>query len=134
NQRLRRGPPMEEIPTFIPVVAAMIRDGAGRLLPQQALPGKRHAGAWEFPGGKVDPGELPRAALVREVAEELGIQLSTEALRPAAFADSPADAAGPPLVLFLYTCDAWSGTPQALEGQRWGWFTLAEARALDLAP
>ena len=78
---------MEEIPTFVPVVAALIRDGEGRILLQQALPGKRHAGLWELPGGKVDRGETPRGALVREIDEELGITLEAEALLPAGFTD-----------------------------------------------
>ena len=64
---------VENNPTFVPVVAAAIRDGAGRLLLQQCLPHKRHAGLWEFPGGKVESEEIPRLALCREVAEELGI-------------------------------------------------------------
>ncbi len=60
------GDQLENKPTFVPVVAAALRDGAGRLLLQQALPHKRHAGQWEFPGGKVESGENPRIALCRE--------------------------------------------------------------------
>src|SRR5205085_8233798 len=70
NQRLRRDVTMENFPTLVPVVAGMNSDSEGRILLQQALPGKRHAGLWELPGGKVDPGETPRAALVREISEE----------------------------------------------------------------
>jgi 8-oxo-dGTP diphosphatase len=125
---------MEENPTFVPVVAALIRDHRGRVLLQQALPGKRHTGQWEFPGGKVDAGETPRTALVREIAEELGIALALEALQPAVFADDAGATGDPALVLFLYSCSAWSGTPAALEGQAWDWFTLEQAHGLTLAP
>jgi 8-oxo-dGTP diphosphatase len=125
---------MEDFPTLIPVVAALIRDDAGRILLQQALPGKRHAGRWEVPGGKVDPGETPRAALVREIGEELGIALDSAGLAPAGFADERAEDGRPPIVLMLYTCGRWSGEPAALDGQTWGWFALAEALELPLAP
>ena len=123
---------MENNPTIIPVVAACIRDPEGRLLMQQALPGKRHAGMWEFPGGKVESGETPRFALCREVAEELGLELFADAMEPAGFAEEPAQGDRPGLVLFLYSCLTWRGVPEAREGQRWGWFTPAEARSLEL--
>jgi len=64
---------MARNPTWLLVVAALIRDEAGRILLQQALPGKPHAGQWEFPGGKVETGESPENALHRELREELGI-------------------------------------------------------------
>ena len=77
---------------------------------EQALPGKRHAGLWEVPGGKVDPGETPRAALVREIGEELGLVLDPAALAPAGFVDEPALAGRNPIVLMLYSCWVWGGT------------------------
>ena len=123
---------MERKPTFIAVVAAAIRDGEGRLLLQQCLPHKRHAGLWEFPGGKVETGESPRFALCREVAEELAIALAPASLEPAGFAEEPAQDDGPGLVLLLYTCPAWSGEPEGREGQRWGWFAPAETAALPM--
>ena len=125
---------MENFPTLVPVVAALIADASGRILLQQALPGKRHAGLWEVPGGKVDPGETPRAALVREISEELGIKLDPAALAPAGFVDDHSAQGRNPIVLMLYTCTVWSGAPEALDGQVWGWFTLAEALGLPLAP
>ena len=70
---------MAENPTWLAVVAAAIRDVHGRLLLQQALPGKRHALLWEFPGGKVESEENPRFALVREVREELDLTLDPAA-------------------------------------------------------
>ena len=123
---------MERKPTFVPVVAAAIRDPAGRLLLQQGLPHKRHAGLWEFPGGKVESGETPRFALCREVAEERAIELAEHALEPAGFAEEAGDGGHPTIVLFLYTCLRWRGEPAALEGQGWGWFTFEEARALPM--
>ena len=124
---------MESSPTFILVVAAAVIDADGRLLLQRALPGKRHAGQWEFPGGKVEPAENPRQALVREVREELALTLSASALEPAGFAEELADGDRPGIVLLLYRCATWSGRPEPLEGQQWGWFTPEGAARLDLA-
>jgi len=125
---------MAEKPTWLAVVAAAIPDRRGRWLLQQALPGKRHAGQWEFPGGKVESEENPRLALAREVREELGLTLDPAAMRALGFADEAEPDRPPAIVLFLYDCPAWTGTPGALEGQAFGWFSLAEARALALAP
>jgi 8-oxo-dGTP diphosphatase len=119
-------------PTFILVVAAAIGDHAGRLLLQQALPHKRHAGLWEFPGGKVEAGETPRFALCREIAEELGIELAEDTLMLAGFAEEAGTESRPPLVLFLYTCLRWCGEPEAREGQVWRWFTPGEAAQLPM--
>ena len=125
---------MQRKPTIVPVVAAAIRDANGRFLLQQCLPHKRHAGQWEFPGGKVEIGETPRFALCREVSEELGIELAEESLVPAGFAEEAGAEGRPALVLMLYTCLLWHGEPQALEGQRWGWFAPEDAARLPLPP
>lgn len=125
---------MEEKPTWLAVVAAAVRDAEGRLLLQQALPGKAHEGQWEFPGGKVESEENPRFALAREVREELGLMLDPAALRAVAFADETRRDGGPAIVLFLYDCPVWTGVAEALEGQAFGWFTRAEAADLPLAP
>ncbi|MGZ3198435.1 MAG: (deoxy)nucleoside triphosphate pyrophosphohydrolase [Croceibacterium sp.] len=124
---------MEKNPTSLLVVAAVIRDGDGRLLLQRAQPGKPHAGQWEFPGGKVETGENPRFALCREIGEELGLTLDPGAMAAAGFADDPGDSAQPAVVLILYDCPTWDGEPQSLEGQAWGWFTTAEASAMPMA-
>lgn len=129
-----RPPHLESRSTFVPVVAAAISDGVGRLLLQQCLPQKRYTGRWEFPGGKVEVAETPRFALVREVMEELGIELNPDALEPAGFAEASSTDGPPGLVLFLYRCLAWSGEPEGREGQLWGWFSPAEAMSLDLPP
>ena len=123
---------MESNPTFILVVAAAIFDGAGHLLLQQALPHKRHAGQWEFPGGKVEPVENPRFALCREVHEELAVELEESALEPVGFAEEAATEGRSALVLLLYRCSRWSGDPEACEGQGWGWFAPSEAGSLPM--
>jgi 8-oxo-dGTP diphosphatase len=123
---------VEKNPTWILVVAGLIRDRAGRLLLQQALPGKPHSGSWEFPGGKVEGEENPRVALARELVEELGLELKPADLAPLVFADQPGEEARPAIVLILYDCRAWEGEPRAREGQVWGWFTADEARTLPL--
>jgi len=122
---------MAKIPTWLPVVALALCDAQGRLLLQRRPPGKHHGGLWEFPGGKVQVDEIPRIALVREIAEELGIALDPAQLRPALMAD---EGTAPAVVIFLYTASQWQGEPCGLEGQTWGWFTAAEAATLALAP
>ena len=134
NETLMRLVYVEKDPTFVLVVAAAIRDQTGRLLLQQCPLHKRHAGQWEFPGGKVESQEIPRLALCREVLEELGLELEFEVLEPMGFAEELPAGDRPGLVLLLYTCRAWRGEPTALEGQNWGWFTPEEAAALDLPP
>lgn len=125
---------VENSPTTTRVVAAAIRDGEGRLLLQQCPAHKRHAGLWEFPGGKVESGETQAVALCREILEELGMRLDPDALEPAGFAEEPAMEGRPGIVLLLYNCRNWQGAPQALEGQLWGWFSEAEAAELGLPP
>ena len=125
---------MEKNPTWLLVVASLIRDAAGRMLLQQGLPGKPHAGQWEFPGGKVESEENPRFALCREVDEELGLTLNSSVMTPVGFADEPGHGTRPAIVLILYACPDWAGEPEAREGQEWGWFTPAEAAALQMPP
>ena len=122
---------MKEIPTWILVVAVALFDHRERLLLQQRLPGKRHEGMWEFPGGKVEDGETPGAALVREIAEELDLALDEKQLKPCLFAEESGD---PAIVLNLYTSRQPVSGPRGLDGQAWGWFSLEEAAELQLAP
>ena len=125
---------MENIPTWMTVVALAARDADGRVLLQQRPPGKHHGGLWEFPGGKVEPFENPRYALAREIAEELAIEIEPGILEPCGFAEEAAFDGRPAIVLLLYTCHRWSGEICGLEGQGWDWFHLSEAAELALAP
>jgi 8-oxo-dGTP diphosphatase len=124
---------LENVPTLL-VVAAAIRNADGRWLLQQTAAGKRHAGLWEFPGGKVEPGESPRAALARELLEELALDLDPASCERAGFAEEEPETGRPRIVLLLYTCTAWRGEPRGCEGQNWGWFTTKEAARLPLPP
>lgn len=114
------------------VVAAALAGADGRVLLQQRLPGRAMAGLWEFPGGKVEAGEVPEAALVRELKEELGIDVDASALEPAAFAS--ADNGGRHMLLLLYLCRAWRGEPRALDASGLQWLRPAEMRGVPMPP
>ncbi len=101
------------------VAACALIDADGRVLLARRPEGKKLAGLWEFPGGKVDEGETPEAALIRELHEELGIDVSAACLAPFAFASHGYD--GFHLLMPLYLCRRWQGTPQAREGQALAW-------------
>ncbi|MGI4880834.1 MAG: (deoxy)nucleoside triphosphate pyrophosphohydrolase, partial [Janthinobacterium lividum] len=117
---------------LVHVVAAALVDADGRVLVAERPPGKDMAGLWEFPGGKIDPGETPEAALVRELAEELGIDTSASCLAPAGFASHAY--AGFHLVLLLFACRKWRGTARGREGQRLRWVRVPDLFALDMPP
>lgn len=118
-------------PTLFVVALAMI-DDSGRVLVQQRPPGKAMAGLWEFPGGKVEPGETPEHALVREIEEELGVRLAAEELVPLTFASEPL--AERHLLLLLYTARRWEGEPHALDASAIRWVTIDEMRGLPMPP
>ena len=114
------------------VVAAALVDGDGRVLVQQRPPGKPMAGLWEFPGGKVDPGELPEVALCRELEEELGIGVERACLAPATFAS---EALGERhLLLLLYALRKWSGVPAAHHATALKWVRPLELHRLEMPP
>ncbi|PLK23760.1 DNA mismatch repair protein MutT [Porphyrobacter sp. TH134] len=119
---------------WITVVAGALCGADGRWLMHRRPEGKHHAGLWEFPGGKVEPGEMPVSALRRELAEELGISCEVNACRPAGFAETDPAEPGVPIVILLYTLATWQGEPRALEGGAVGWFTPAELFALPKPP
>ena len=114
------------------VVAAALIDGDGRVLVQQRPRGKPMAGLWDFPGGKVEPGETPEAALIRELTEELGITVESACLAPATFASE--SLGGRHLVLLLYALRKWSGVPMAHHATALKWVRPLELHALDMPP
>ncbi len=119
------------------VVAVALVDVDGRVLLQERPAGKSMAGLWEFPGGKIEPGETPEAALVRELKEELGIDTETSCLAPATFASAPLkdeNGGGRHLLLLLYVCRKWRGMPHPLEGGALCWKYPAEMFALPMPP
>lgn len=118
--------------SWLTVVAAALVDGDGRVLVQQRPAGRAMAGLWEFPGGKVEPGETPEAALIRELAEELGIDVEAACLAPACFASEPLDSRH--LLLLLYVCRKWSGTPVPRHASALQWLRPAQMFALDMPP
>lgn len=120
------------VPAVINVVAAAIVRDDGRILVAQRAPGTSLAGLWEFPGGKIEPGETPEAALVRELAEELAIEVAPEALLPIGFVSHAYPAFH--LVMLLFLCRHWTGTPTGLEGQPLRWACLDSLDGLPMPP
>jgi 8-oxo-dGTP diphosphatase len=122
---------LEKISTFTVVAAALVGSD-GRVLLQRRAEGRTMAGLWEFPGGKVEPGETPEDALVRELREELGLEIDSSDLEPAAFAS--ADNAGRHMLLLLYLCRRWRGSPEALDAAELMWARPGEMHALAMPP
>ena len=114
------------------VVAAALVDGDGRVLVQQRAAGRQHAGLWEFPGGKVEPGETPAAALARELAEELGIAVDPADASPVGFADR-ADGERH-LVLLLYLVRRWTGEPRPHDAAALAWRRFEGLARLPMPP
>lgn len=122
----------EQSVLLFPVVAVALVDSDGRVLLQQRPPGKQMAGLWEFPGGKMEAGETPEAALIRELSEELGISVSQSCLAPATFASAPLGDRH--LLLLLFVCRKWEGTPQPLEASALRWVRPIAMHALEMPP
>ncbi len=114
------------------VVAAALVDREGRVLLQQRPPHRTMPGLWEFPGGKVEKGETPEDALIRELDEELGIQTDSACLAPAAFASHPLDAKH--MILLLFACRKWRGDPKPLDASGLSWVRPNQMFALDMPP
>jgi len=114
------------------VVAAALVDADGRLLVQQRPDGKPMAGLWEFPGGKVEDGEAPEGALIRELREELGIDVEKACLAPACFASEPLGDRH--LILLLYICRKWRGLPRAIEAPAIRWVRPPDLHGLAMPP
>ena len=114
------------------VAAVALVDPDGRVLLAQRPPGKHLAGMWEFPGGKVQPGESPETALIRELAEELGIETDARCLAPFTFASHPYEDFH--LLMPLYVCRVWQGIAQPLEGQKLAWVRPAQLTDYEMPP
>jgi 8-oxo-dGTP diphosphatase len=123
---------MEINPTLFPVVAAVLTDPAGKVLVQQRPQGTAMAGVWEFPGGKLEPGETPEAALARELNEELGISVAPADLVPFTFASEALGTRH--LLLLLYRCLHWQGNPAPLHASQMQWVTMDRLRSLPMPP
>ena len=114
------------------VVAAALIDVSGRIFVQQRPHGKAMAGLWEFPGGKVETGEAPEDALIRELDEELGIIVDRKQLQCACFACEPLEDVQ--LLLLLYICREWSGTISAHEAPAIQWLHPNMLHHLSMPP
>ena len=114
------------------VAACALVDPDGRVLLAQRPEGKAMAGLWEFPGGKVEPGETPEACLIRELAEELGVDTWRSCLAPLSFASH----AYPDfhLLMPLFVCRKWAGVPSGREGQALRWVRARDLRDWPMPP
>lgn len=114
------------------VVAVALIDRDGRVLIARRPEGKSLAGLWEFPGGKVEAGETPEAALIRELREELGIDTWSSCLAPLSFASHAYD--GFHLLMPLYACRKWEGVPTAREHSALKWVGVRELGSFPMPP
>jgi 8-oxo-dGTP diphosphatase len=114
------------------VVACALIDADNRVLIAQRPEGKQLAGLWEFPGGKLDPGERPEQALIRELHEELGIEVKEACLAPLTFASHAYESFH--LLMPLYICRRWDGTVASREGQKLAWVRANKLRDYPMPP
>ncbi|MCT4611165.1 MAG: 8-oxo-dGTP diphosphatase MutT [Pelagimonas sp.] len=114
------------------VSAVALIDRDGRVLLAQRPEGKSMAGLWEFPGGKIEPGETPEVALIRELQEELGIDTWASCLAPLTFASHSYEDFH--LLMPLFACRKWEGTPIAREGQTLKWVAANKLRDYPMPP
>jgi 8-oxo-dGTP diphosphatase len=114
------------------VAACALIDPDGRVLLAQRPEGKSMAGLWEFPGGKVEPGERPELTLIRELKEELGIVVKEECVAPLTFASHLYPDFH--LLMPLYVCRRWDGIVQAREGQKLKWARPDDLRNYPMPP
>lgn len=114
------------------VSAVALIDKEGRILLAQRPEGKSMAGLWEFPGGKVEPGETPEHALIRELQEELGIDTWESCLAPLTFASHSYEKFH--LLMPLFACRKWEGIPQPREGQVLKWVRPTDLRDYPMPP
>ena len=123
---------LKKIPTLIDVVAVALIDELGRVLMQRRRADRLHGGLWEFPGGKVEPGERPEATLIRELHEELGIDVAEPCLAPLTFASHAYETFH--LLMPLYICRRWEGQVMPREGQNLAWVRAGKLRDYSMPP
>lgn len=123
---------MEKNPKTLFVVAAALAKESGAILLQKRPEHASMGGLWEFPGGKVEPGETPEAALTRELFEELGISVNPQDLIPETFASEPLDDRH--LLLLLYRCVKWEGAPTPHFASEIAWVRPNDMAALPMPP
>jgi 8-oxo-dGTP diphosphatase len=114
------------------VAAVALVDADGRVLLAQRPAGKSMAGLWEFPGGKIEPGESADSALVRELQEELGIETANACLSPLTFASHAYETFH--LMMLVYACRVWTGQVMAQEGQQLAWVRPAQMYEYQMPP
>jgi len=119
------------LPTVLVVACALV-DIDGRVLIAKRPEGKALAGLWEFPGGKVEAGERPEAALIRELGEELGIEVTEACLAPFVFASHAYDSFH--LLMPLYLCRRWSGVVTAREHAALAWVKPSKLADYPMPP
>jgi 8-oxo-dGTP diphosphatase len=122
---------VQKNPTMTVVAAALV-GSERKILLQQRAPDRAMAGLWEFPGGKMEAGELPESALARELEEELGIVVAANSLVPACFASAPLGERH--MILLLYLCRTWRGEPRPLDASALKWCRPDEMRAEEMPP
>lgn len=120
-----------KLPTLLVAAIALV-DIDGRVLIAERPAGKSMAGLWEFPGGKVEAGEIPEAALIRECKEELDIDISAACLAPFAFASHSYEKFH--LLMPLFLCRKWEGLVRPLEGQRTKWVPVRSLGDYPMPP
>jgi len=118
--------------TILLVVACALVDADDRVLIAKRPKGREMAGLWEFPGGKVETGEKPEEAIIRELAEELGIDVTKSCLAPLSFASHSYERFH--LLMPLYVCRKWNGDVTAREGQELAWVRPNRLGTYDMPP
>jgi 8-oxo-dGTP diphosphatase len=126
---------MSDTPPSLPILlvsAVALIDPDGRVLLARRPEGKHLGGLWEFPGGKVNPGESPEAALIRELSEELGVETDARCLAPFTFASYRYERFH--LLMPLYLCRVWQGIARPCEGQTLAWVRKAALADYPMPP